>query len=163
MLDRLERGQHPHIRVIQTTHDGKPVAYGTFYIRDLGTVPAEGDHFADLNNVDDFSSKVVYQRIFVTEIFVPPYWLILTRPAEPSELTRGVVETALLMTDYYEADKEENPNPSMIERLKQLMGWETKAKRIKPIFRDPFPDDDDPSATALSARWWERKSGDDTP
>ena len=145
MLERLDDSQHPHIRIIQTTHDGRPVAYGTFDIKDFGTIPVVGDYLADLNNVEDYRSKVVYQRIFVTEIFVPSYWLLLTRPGEPSELTMGVVETTLLMTDYYEAAKEANPNPSLIERLKQLMGWETKAKRIKPIFRDPFPDDDDPS------------------
>ncbi len=128
---------------MQTTEDGRPVAYGTFYIRDLGTIPDVGDHFADLNNVDDYHSKVVYQRLFVTEMFARSYWLILTRPAEPSELTRGVVETTLLMTDFYEASKEDSPKPSLGERLTQLMGWETKAKRIKPIFRDPEPDEDD--------------------
>jgi hypothetical protein len=142
MLDRLEDGEHPHIRIMQTTDDGRPVAYGTFYIRDLGTIPEVGDHFADLNNVDDYSSKVVYQRLFVREIFARSYWLLLTRPAEPSELTTGIVETTLLMTDYYEASKVANPNPTLIERLKQLMGWPTKAKRIKPIFRDPDPDRD---------------------
>lgn len=137
MLEKLDDSQHPHIRVLQTTDDGRVVGYGTFYIRDLGTIPSVGDYLADINNTDDHVAKVVYQRLFVTEIFIPSYWLILTRPAEPSEISKGVVETTLLMTDYYEAAKKTPPDPSLMERFKQLLGWPTKAKRIKPKFRDP--------------------------
>ncbi|WP_439496831.1 hypothetical protein [Bosea sp. (in: a-proteobacteria)] len=137
MLERLDESQHPYIRVLQTTDDGQIVGYGTFYIKDLGTIPSVGDYLADINNPDDYYAKVVYQRIFVTEIFAPSYWLLLTRPAEPSEITNGVVETTLLVTDYYEATQKNPADPSLPERLRQLLGWPTKARRIKPKVRDP--------------------------
>lgn len=111
------------VRVVTARPGGAVVGSDVLSLAHFGGIlPNVGDVFKLIRTADDYDSKVVQRRYFITEPDHHVYWTLVTRKADAAPEFTRVVRNALAVSDYRRALHAKRPMKEMAAKLRKING-----------------------------------------